>query len=75
MKLAQFMATPFGRGLRIVIGLALVATGIALIIGSHPVWGVISGLVGLLLAVVGTANVCPLAVVAGGPFRGKDAAA
>ncbi|KAB1654271.1 DUF2892 domain-containing protein [Pseudoclavibacter chungangensis] len=72
MALARFMATPFGRGLRIVLGLALVTFGVVLALAKAPVLAPIALIaVGAVLAVVGTANVCPLAVLVGGPFDGR----
>lgn len=72
MALARFMATPFGRGLRIILGLALVTVGVALDVTGFPIVApIVLIAVGSVFAVVGTANVCPLAVLAGGPFDGR----
>ena len=74
MKFAQFMARPFGRGLRIVVGAALILVGaLVLLPAGQPVWGWVLIGVGALFAVVGALNVCPLALLFGGPFSGRAA--
>lgn len=72
MKFARFMATPFGRGIRIVAGIALIAVGATLTYAGTTTAGLALTVVGTLLAVVGVANVCPLALLVGGPFNGRD---
>lgn len=76
MAFARFMATPFGRGLRMVVGGLLVALGIVLITaGTSIVGGIAAIAVGGLFFTVGAVNVCPLALLFGGPVRGTTALA
>lgn len=64
-KFTRFMASPAGRGLRVVAGLGLMARGIS---GSGAGWTVL-GAVPLL---AGAFDVCLLGPVLGEPFRGTD---
>lgn len=66
MEVARFFATPTGRGLRIIVGLALVAWAIY----TPALWWL--GLIGAIVAVAGAANVCGLAPLVGGPFNGRQ---
>lgn len=65
MKFARFMATPVGRAIRIIAGLALIAIGILLL---WP-WGLILSAVGAVVAFAGIANVCFVAPFLRVPFR------
>lgn len=65
--LVRFMATGTGRGLRIVVGAGLVVAGGVLGGG----WWALSA-VGVVFVVVGAANVCLLAPLAGLPVRGSE---
>jgi len=69
MGLAKFMASPSGRGLRIVIGLALIYWGLARVGGTN---GWILAVVGLLPLTLGLINGCILAPFLRVPFRGSD---
>ncbi|MBX3313274.1 MAG: hypothetical protein KF906_03050 [Actinobacteria bacterium] len=69
MKFAQFMATPAGRGIRVVAGLVLIALGINM--GGA---GLILAALGVVALVAGAANVCLISPLIGAPFRGGDAA-
>ncbi len=69
MFIASFMATPAGRIARIVAGIILIALG--LVIGGPVGWIVV--VVGLVPIAAGAANVCLLAPVVHGPFKGSDA--
>jgi hypothetical protein len=69
MSFARFMATPVGRGIRIVAGLALVVIG--LVIGSAG--GYVLAVVGLLPLAAGALNVCMIAPIVKAPFSGKAA--
>ncbi|MBK0421312.1 DUF2892 domain-containing protein [Leucobacter sp. CSA2] len=74
MKFAQFMAHPFGRGIRIVVGAALIlVAAFVLFPAGHLAWGIVALAIGLLFATVGALNVCPLALLFGGPFSGRAA--
>lgn len=68
MAIARFMATPIGRGLRIVLGLALIVAGLAT--GGTVGW--IVSLVGIVPIVAGAANLCLLAPILGAPLKGSD---
>jgi hypothetical protein len=69
MSFARFMATPAGRGIRIVAGLALIVTG--LVIGSAG--GYVLAVIGVLPFVAGVFNVCMIAPILKAPFSGKMA--
>ncbi len=69
MHVARFMASPPGRGGRIVVGLALIGWGIG-IAGGALGWGV--ALVGLLPLTLGVMNGCIFAPLLGVPFKGSD---
>ena len=56
MKFVRFMSTPAGRGLRVVMGVALIATGIRL--GGPGGWALAA--FGLLPLVTGAADICPI---------------
>jgi hypothetical protein len=67
---ARFMASPAGRAIRIVAGVALVAWG-----WSHheSVTGRVVMVVGLAPLLAGVFNVCLIAPVIGAPFSGRSA--
>lgn len=65
--LVRFMARPVGRGLRIGVGAVLVVAG-GMLGGG---WWALSA-VGAVLVLVGAANVCLLAPLAGLPVRGSQ---
>jgi len=69
MSFARFMASPLGRGGRIVIGLALIAWGIG-VVGGGLGW--VIAIVGLLPLTLGIINGCILAPFLKVPFRGSD---
>ncbi len=69
MPLARFMASPLGRGLRIVIGLALIGWG-AGFVGGAKGWGIAA--IGLLPLTLGIINGCILAPLLHVPFKGSD---
>lgn len=64
-KFTHFMASPAGRGLRVVAGLGLIAWGVS---GGGIVWAVL-GAVPLL---AGAFDVCLLGPLLGEPLRGVD---
>lgn len=66
MPFAKFMASAAGRGIRIVLGLALIF------------WGLLHGerllaIAGLVPLAAGAFNWCLIAPLIGAPFRGRDA--
>lgn len=67
---ARFMATPTGRGVRILVGLALVAWGWTM---REQTAGIVLMIVGLVPLVAGTFNVCFIAGLIGVPFSGRKA--
>lgn len=71
MRFAQFMASGAGRGLRVAVGIIAIVAGIAVLaMKGSVILGVVLLAVGALFAVVGSINVCPLAIY-GGPFSGR----
>jgi len=69
MGLARFMASPLGRGARVVIGAGLIAWGLGSVGGTK---GLIIAVVGLLPLTLGLINGCLLAPLLGVPFKGSD---
>jgi hypothetical protein len=69
MGFARLMASPLGRGGRIVLGLALVVLGIG-IVGGVPGW--VIAIAGLLPLTLGIINGCILAPFLKVPFKGSD---
>lgn len=71
MNFARFMATPWGRGLRIVVGIMLITSGAVATYADIATAGLLMTIAGTGLAVMGMANVCPLALLFGGPVDGR----
>ena len=69
MSFARFMASPTGRGIRVVAGLVMIVAG--LVIGSAG--GYVLAIVGVLPLLAGALNVCVIAPVLKAPFSGKAA--
>jgi len=69
MEFARFMSSSFGRGLRVVAGLALMVIGLAVV---HGTGGIILAIVGAVPFVAGLFNFCVFAPLFGGPFLPKD---
>ena len=67
MGLARFMASVWGRGVRIVIGLVMIAIGLGKVGGAS---GWIIAIVGLLPLTLGIINGCILAPLLKVPFKG-----
>ena len=67
MSFARFMASPIGRGIRVVAGLVIIVAG--LVIGSAG--GYLLAAVGLVPLMAGLLNVCVIAPVLKAPFSGK----
>ena len=72
MGFAKFMSSGLGRGLRIVVGLALIVIGLFSIGGTG---GVILAVVGAVPLVAGAVDVCLFAPLFGGPLKGAEARA
>ena len=74
MGFASFMSSGFGRALRVVAGIALIAVGVVLATGGTNVaLGIVLAVVGLVPFFAGLANVCVFAPLFGGPFSGNKA--
>jgi hypothetical protein len=69
MKFAQFMASTFGRALRIIAGLVLIGIGLWVLGGT---WGIVLAVVGAVPLVAGIFDFCVFAPLFGGPFLAKD---
>ncbi|MGD9793233.1 MAG: DUF2892 domain-containing protein [Acidimicrobiia bacterium] len=67
MSFARFMAGPIGRGVRALVGVVMIAGGLAM--GSTG--GYILAVVGLLPLVAGLANICVLGPLFKAPLSGK----
>ena len=70
MGFARFMASPAGRILRIVAGVALVFYGFNGMGGSA--WGIAVAAFGATAVIAGVFNLCLIAALLGAPFRGRD---
>ncbi len=68
MPLAKFMASPVGRVARILIGIALIVTGL---LAGGPMLALVA--VGLIFVAVGVVNVCLIGPIIRAPFKGSDA--
>ena len=68
MAFARFMASFWGRAIRVVAGLLLIWWGVTM--GSVVGW--VIALVGLVVTLAGLFNFCGLAPLFGGPFLAKD---
>ena len=71
MGFATFMASPFGRWLRAIVGLALVVIGLVLAFQPASMGlGVILAVVGLVPLLAAAIDVCVFAPLFGAPFSG-----
>ena len=68
MAFAEFMASPLGRGLRVVVGGLLIYVGLNRVQG---VAGTVIALIGILPIATGLLNLCILGPLLGAPFRGS----
>ena len=73
MQFVQFMASGFGRGLRIVAGLAIIGGGVYLLTVGSIVAGIILAVVGLVPFLAGAFDYCILAPLFGYPLSGAKA--
>ena len=69
MSFARFMATTAGRGLRIAVGLAMIAVGLLAVEGD---FGALLALAGVAPLLAGVFNVCLLAPLLNVPFYGSS---
>jgi len=69
MGFARFMSSLWGRLLRIVAGIAIIAVGLVVVTG---VGEIILAIVGLVILAAGLFNFCIFAPIFGGPFLAKD---
>ncbi len=67
---ARFMATPAGRLIRIVPGIALIAWGLP---RRAAAAGIVGIAIGVVLLLAGALNFCGISAILGGPFKGSDA--
>jgi hypothetical protein len=67
MSFAKFMAGPMGRGVRVVVGVALITWGIFM----SSTGGVILAIVGAVVFLAGALNFCLIAPLLKAPFSGK----
>ena len=69
MGFAKFMSSGLGRGLRIVVGLALMVIGLVSVGGTG---GIILAVVGAVPLLAGILDVCLFAPLFGAPLKGAD---
>ncbi len=65
----RFMASPAGRLIRIVAGIALIAWGLP---RRAAAGGIIGIALGVVLVLVGALNYCIISAILGGPLKGSD---
>ncbi len=68
MVFAEWMATPLGRGLRVVVGAVLIYVGLSVVQG---VAGTILAAVGVVPIATGLLNVCLIGPLIGAPLKGS----
>ncbi|HZX41820.1 MAG TPA: DUF2892 domain-containing protein [Myxococcaceae bacterium] len=68
MGFAGWMATPLGRGLRVVVGAVLIYVGLSVVQG---VAGTILAAVGVVPIATGLLNVCLIGPLIGAPLKGS----
>jgi hypothetical protein len=66
MAFAEFMATPLGRGLRVVFGGLLIYVGLNVLQG---IAGTVVALLGIVPIATGLLNICLLGPLLGAPLR------
>ena len=67
MAFAEFMASPLGRGLRVVFGGLLIYVGLSVV---HGVGGTLLAAVGVVPIATGLLNVCLIGPLLGAPLKG-----
>ncbi len=65
MRFLSFMSTPTGRAIRVLMGIALIAGGVAL--GGSAGWAL--GIFALLPIATGVLGLCPINPLVGRPIR------
>ena len=70
MGFARFMAGTWGRIIRFVAGVVLIAVGLLVV---HGTGGIILAVIGLVPLIAPIADICVFAPIFGGPFKGADA--
>jgi Protein of unknown function (DUF2892) len=68
MAFAEWMATPLGRGLRVVFGGLLIYVGLNAI---HGIAGTVVAVLGIVPIATGLLNICLLGPLLGAPLRGS----
>lgn len=68
MRFAVFMASPLGRGLRVVAGAVLIFVGLRVVQG---VAGTVIALAGILPIATGLMNICLIGPLLGAPMKGS----
>ena len=68
MAFARFMASPAGRGIRILAGVVLIVVGY----GMHSGLGTVLAVAGLVPVAAGVLNLCLFGPLFHAPFAGKD---
>lgn len=70
MGFARFMSSGYGRLLRVVVGVGIIALGLTVVGGT---WGWVLAVVGLIPALAGLFDVCLIgAIFLGTPWRGAE---
>ncbi len=70
MGFAKFMSSGFGRALRIIAGIALIALGLALVGG---IGGILLAIIGAVPLMAGLLDLCIIgAIFMGSPLRGAE---
>lgn len=72
MKIVQFMTSPLGRGLRIVLGSVVIAMGLLVVGGTL---GTIMAIVGIVPLAGGVLDYCIISALLGYGFSGQQARA
>lgn len=72
MKIVKFMTSPFGRGLRVLLGLVVMAAGLFVVGGTL---GTIMAIIGMVPLAGGVLDFCVLSAALGYGFSGQQARA
>ena len=72
MNIVKLMTSPFGRGLRILLGLVVIVVGLSIVGGTL---GTILALVGIVPIAGGVLDFCIISAVLGYGFKGSEARA
>jgi uncharacterized protein YhhL (DUF1145 family) len=66
------MAGPIGRGVRVLVGVVVLAIALGLFGAVESPLNIILIVLGLFFVLVGAVNICLFAPLFGGPLMGKD---